>query len=134
MRSDLLLRCLALAIALGVLVVVHGEKQASVIVTLPVIPSLPAGLAPAAPLPGEVRVAISGPWARLRTLDAGDLGPVPLEVGAARPGAVSWYVRPEALHLPRGLRVDGTHPSQGMVELVPQHPAGPPADGSGAQP
>ena len=117
MRSDLLLRVVALAIALALLVVVRGEKRVTSTFALPVTASVPEGLVAAAALPTHASVTVSGPWARLRTLDLAGLGPLRVELSSAGPGLAAWYVRPEALRLPRGVRVDAVHPSQGTVEL-----------------
>ena len=119
-RSDLRLRLLALGIAVALVILVHGEKRAALTFALPVAVSLPAGVAPAAPLPAALSVTVSGPWARLRNLAPAALGPIPLELSLSRgsAGAGSWYARPELLHVPRGLRVDAVHPSQGAVELL----------------
>jgi hypothetical protein len=117
-RSDLALRLLALGIAAALLLVVRGDKRITVTYSLPVEAALPEGLTPASPLPAEVRVAISGPWARVRQLDPAELGAVRVDLSRAVAGTTAWYAQPEALHLPRGLRVDAVHPAQGAVELL----------------
>ncbi len=116
-RSELLLALLALAIALGLLLVVRGEKRVTSTYTVAVRSVLPPGLGPVGPLPSEATVTISGPWARLRTLDPAALGTLRLDLSRAVPGVTTWYVKPEALRLPRGVRVDAVHPAQGSVEL-----------------
>ena len=83
---------------------------------------LPAGLEPAAPLPASLRVSVSGPWARLRSLDASDLGPVVIDLSRTGAGAASWFVRPESLRLPVGVRVESLSPSQGIVQLQREGP------------
>jgi hypothetical protein len=117
-----MLRLVALAIAVGLFVVVHGERRVSLTFSVPVKPRLPAALAPAEPLPADVSVTVSGPWSRLRPIDGEDLGPAVIEFTRAGPGSVPWVVRPEALHVPRGVRVDSIYPSQGTAEL--KHPDG----------
>jgi hypothetical protein len=116
-RSDLSLRLLALVIAMALLLVVHGEKSTTVTWELPLAVALPAGVEPAQPLPEAVSVSISGPWATLRSLRPEALGAVPVVLTRTGPGFSAWYTRPEALHLPRGLRIDAVHPAQGSVEL-----------------
>ncbi len=116
-RSELALALLAVAIAVGLLLVVRGEKRVTTSYTVAVRARLPAELRPAGPLPTEVTVSVSGPWARLRTLDPAALGPLRLDLSRATPGVATWYVKPETLHLPRGVRVDALHPAQGSVEL-----------------
>jgi hypothetical protein len=108
---------LSLGLALALLVVVHGERRVTYALSVPFEARLPAGLEPATPLPNSLRVALSGPWARLRTLDAGDLGPVIVDLSRTGPGVASWSVRPESIHLPPGVQVQSIHPAQGMVEL-----------------
>lgn len=116
-RSELTLALLSVAVALGLLVVVRGEKRVTTTFSVPVRAHVPADLRPAGALPSEVTVSVSGPWARLRSLDPGSLGPLRLELSRERPGVATWYVKPGALHLPRGVRVDALHPAQGSVEL-----------------
>jgi hypothetical protein len=116
-RSDLGLRLLAVAIAVALFLVVRGERRVTTTFALPLAPAFPAGLAPATPLPGEVSVSLSGPWARLRTLDPGSLGAVHVDLTRAGAGITAWYARPEGLRLPRGVHVDAVHPAQGSVEL-----------------
>lgn len=120
--SDPLLRLVALAVAIGLVVVVHGERRVTVTFTVAVAPKLAAGLAPAEPLPADVIVTVTGPWSRLRAIDGEDLGPAVIDLTRAGPGAVPWVVRPEALHVPRGVRVESIYPAQGSVEL--RHPDG----------
>ncbi len=115
--SDTLLRALALVIAVGLLVVVRGERRVTVGFTVPVAARLPAALLPATPLPADVSVSLSGPWSRLRDVDANDLGPAVVDLARAGPGVATWSVRPEALHLPHGVRVESIYPAQGTVEL-----------------
>jgi hypothetical protein len=116
-RSDLALALLAVAIAVGLLLVVRGEKRVTATYTVAVRSVLPADLRPEGPLPSEATIAVSGPWSRLRTLDPAALGALRLDLSRATPGVATWYVKPEALHLPRGVRVDAVHPAQGSVEL-----------------
>ena len=121
-RSDIGLRLLSLAMAAAILFVVHGERRASHALTVPVEAKLPVGLEPAVPLPASLRVSVSGPWARLRSLDAGELGPVVIDLSRTGAGAASWSVRPESLRLPVGVRVESLYPSQGIVQLQREGP------------
>jgi hypothetical protein len=116
--SDAVLRLVALAIAVGLFVVVHGERRVTLTFTVPLAPRLPPALAAAEPLPADVSVTVSGPWSRLRAVEGEDLGPAVVDLTRAGPGAVPWVVRPEALHLPRGVRVDSIYPAQGTIELA----------------
>lgn len=115
-RSDVALAFLAVVSAVALFLVVRGERRVTATYAVPVEAALPRGLAPDPALPSEVSVAISGPWARLRTLDPSALA-LRAELSRAAPGAATWYLRSDALHLPRGLRVDAIHPAQGSVEL-----------------
>ena len=121
-RFDVGLRLLSLTMAAALLFVVRGERRASFAFTVPVEAKLPAGLEPAAPLPASLRVSVSGPWARLRSLDAADLGPVVIDLSRTGAGAASWSVRPESLRLPVGVRVESLYPSQGIVQLQREEP------------
>ena len=116
-QSDLGLRLLSVGLALALLVVVHGERRVTYALDVPFEARVARGLEPATPLPATLRVALSGPWARLRTLDAGDLGPVIVDLARAGPGTASWSVRPESIHPPQGVEVESVHPAQGLVEL-----------------
>ena len=116
-RSDLPLALLALAVAVALLLVVRGEKRVTLAYTVAVQAAVPAGLHPEGPLPAEATVSVSGPWSRLRTLDPGAVGPLRLDLSRATPGVATWYVKPEALRLPRGVRVEAVHPAQGTVDL-----------------
>jgi hypothetical protein len=121
-RSDLGLKLLSLAMAAALLVVVRGERRASWTVTVPLEARLPEGLEPAAPLPESLRVSLSGPWARLRSLEGGDIGPVTIDLSRTGAGVASWFVRPESLRLPSGVRVESLYPSQGTVSLQRDRP------------
>ena len=104
-------------IAIALLVVVHGERTVSTAYDVPLELRLPARLAAATPVPVEVSVSVSGPWARIRGLDGESLGPVIVDLRRAGPGEAAWFVKSEALRLPRGVRVDSIYPSHGTVEL-----------------
>ena len=121
-RSDLGLRLLSIAMAAALLIVVHGERRVSYTFSVPLEARLPAGLEPSVPLPGSLRVSVSGPWARLRSLEGSDLGPVTIDLSRTGLGVASWFVRPESLHLPSGVRVESLYPSQGTVELQRDRP------------
>ena len=121
-RSELGLRLLSVAMAVALLFVVHGERRVSYSFTVPIEAKLPQGIEPTTPLPGRLRVSVSGPWARLRALDGSELGPVTIDLSRTGPGAASWYVRPESLHLPAGVRVESLYPSQGTVHLERDEP------------
>ncbi len=121
-QSERGLQILSFAMAIALLFVVHGERRASYTFTVPLETRLPVGLEPAVPLPDSLRVSISGPWARLRSLDGADLGPVTIDLSRSGPGVASWFVRPESLHLPSGARVESLYPSQGSVDLQRDRP------------
>jgi hypothetical protein len=121
-QSNRALQLLSFAMAVALLFVVHGERRVSYTFTVPLEARLPIGLEPAVPLPGSLRVSISGPWAQLRSLDGTDLGPVTIDLSRTGPGVASWFVRPESLHLPPGARVESLYPSQGAVELQRDRP------------
>lgn len=121
-QSNLGLQLLSFAMAIALLVVVHGERRFSYTFTVPVEARLPAGLEPAAPLPDSLRVSVSGPWARLRSLDGADFGPVTIDLSRTGPGSAPWFVRPESLRVPAGVRVESLYPSQGTVDLQRDRP------------
>ncbi len=121
-QSDRILRILSLVMGLALLFVVHGERRVSHSLTVPIGARLPAGLEPASPLPSGLHVSLSGPWARLRALDGRDLGPVTIDLSRTGPGIASWFVRPESLRLPPGVRVESLYPSQGTVDLQSDRP------------
>jgi len=108
--------------AMALLFVVHGERRVSWAFTVPIEAKLPSGLEPASPLPPSLRVSVSGPWASLRSLDGSELGPITIDLSRTGPGVASWFVRPESLRLPSGVRVESLYPSQGTVELQRDHP------------
>jgi hypothetical protein len=116
-RSELLLWVVSVAIAMALFAVVRGERRVTAVFTVPVSAALPGGAGEPTSLPDEVSVAISGPWARLRVLDAAALGPAHVEVARTARGFLVWHVRPEALHVPPGTRVESITPSQGAVDL-----------------
>jgi hypothetical protein len=116
-QSELGLRLLAVAMAAALLFVVHGERRVSYSFRVPLEARLPAGLEPSLPFPARLHVSVSGPWARLRSLDGQNLGPVTIDLSRTGPGVASWFVRPESLHLPPGVRVESLYPSQGTVDL-----------------
>lgn len=128
--SDPVLRVVALAIAVGLFVVVRGERRVTVSFAVPVAPRLPPALAVAQqPLPADVSVTVSGPWSRIRAIEIADLGPAVIDLTRAGPGVVPWAVRPEALRVPRGVRVESIYPAQGTIVLA--HPDGGPPPTSG---
>lgn len=121
-QSNLGLQILSFVVALALLFVVRGEARVSYTFTVPLEARLPRGLEPTVPLPDSLRVSISGPWARLRSLDGADLGPVTIDLSRTGPGVAAWFVRPESLHLPEGARVESLYPSQGTVDLQRDRP------------
>jgi hypothetical protein len=121
-RADLKLKLLSLAMATALLVVVRGERRVSYTLSVPVEARLPRGLEPVEPLPERLRVAVAGPWSRLRSLDGAEAGPVIIDLSRTGLGIASWSVRPESLHLPSGVRVESLYPSQGTVELRRDRP------------
>ncbi len=121
-QSDLGLKLLSLLMAAALLVVVRGERRASWAVTVPIEARLPEGLEPAVPLPSSLRVSLSGSWARLRSLDGAEVGPVTIDLSRTGAGVASWFVRPESLRLPSGVRVESLYPSQGTVSLQRDRP------------
>lgn len=116
-RTDLALRLLALAIAVGLFLLVSGDRRATANYTVAVVAALPAGARVDEAPPAEVTVVLSGPWARLRGVNPAELGPIRLDLTHEASGLHTWYVRPEALRLPRGVRVEAIHPAQGSIEL-----------------
>ena len=121
-RSDLSLAVLSVAVAVALLFVVHGERMVSESYAVSLEARLPPGLELAAPLPASLHVTVSGPWARLRSLEGGELGPVTIDLSRIGPGVASWSVRPESLRLPSGVRVELIYPSQGTVRLERDEP------------
>lgn len=119
LRPELGLRILSLVIALALTVVVRGERRVNQTFSVPLETRLPPGLEPASPLPTSLRVAVAGPWARLRSLAPAELGPVTLDLSRTGPGVATWAVRPESVKLPAGVRVESLYPSQGTVQLRP---------------
>jgi len=118
MRSaELGLRVLSVALAFALMVVVHGERRITATFVVPVEAQLPPSLEPAAALPASLRVSVAGPWARLRSLRASDLGPITIDVSRTSPETATWSVSPESLHLPTGLQLESLYPSQGTVGL-----------------
>jgi hypothetical protein len=117
-RTSLGLRLLSVGIALGLFLFVRGERQVEHRYTTRIEVQLPDGLTPATRLPSRLSVTLSGPWARLRSLKGSTLGPVTLDLSQTGPGITSWFVRPESLRLPPGVRVESIYPSQGTVELL----------------
>jgi hypothetical protein len=128
--SDPVLRVVALAIAVALFVVVRGGRRVTVTFAVPVAPRLPPALAVTQPLPTDVSVTVSGAWSRVRAIDGAELGPAVIDLTRAGPGAVPWVVRPEALHLPRGVRVESIYPAQGTVVLSRPEGASAPASGA----
>ncbi len=120
--SDLRLKLLAVAIAVALFLVVRGERRVTTSFAVPVEARIPAGVAAASTLPEHLTVSVSGPWVRLRALDAAEIGPVAVEVSRTSPGLATWFVRSESLHLPSGVRVESLHPAQGTVELQRERP------------
>ncbi len=118
-RSELGLRALSFALAFALMIVVHGERRATTTFTVPVEVQAPASLVPAGKLPATLRVSLSGPWARLRSIRDDELGAVTIELSRSSPGVATWTVHPESLQLPPGVRVDSLYPNQGMVEVKP---------------
>ncbi len=121
-RPEYGLLVLSFALAFALMVVVHGERRVSTTFTVPLEAQLPASLEPALALPTTLRISVTGPWARLRSLHASDLGPVTIDLSHTSPGVASWSVRPESLHLPPGLSVESVYPSQGTVQLTRDRP------------
>ncbi|MGC3998522.1 MAG: hypothetical protein QM767_14080 [Anaeromyxobacter sp.] len=122
-RSDLALRAISLAAAVALVVVVHGEKRTTLTYQVPLAAGASAGR-----LPSVVNVTVSGPWARLRRLDAAALGTAEVALSPGARGTATWYVLAEKLSVPHGLRIDSIHPAQGTLELrATARPSGTPS-------
>jgi diadenylate cyclase len=117
-RRDLPLAVAALVTALGLLLSVRGDRVFAYRLAIPVHQHLPSDLEAVNPMPERLEVTLVGPWSRLRDLDASGLGPLPLEVSAARAGPGTWYIRTDELRLPPGVRLQGTEAVSGPVELT----------------
>ena len=87
---------------------------------IPLQTRTPAGLSPTTPLPTHLTVSVIGPWSMLRSLSDERLGPVTLDLNASGPGVAAWFVRPQSIHLPAGVRITSLFPAQGTVELAKQ--------------
>ena len=49
-------------------------------------------------------------------------GGITIDLSRTGPGIASWFVRPESLRLPAGVRVESLYPSQGAVQLERDRP------------
>lgn len=117
-RTNAGLRLISIGIAVALFLIVRGERQVEHRFTTRIELQLPDGLTPATRLPSRLSVTLSGPWARLRSLKGSELGPVLVDLSQTGPGTTSWFVRPESLRLPPGVRVESIYPSSGSVELL----------------
>ena len=66
--SDLLLRLVSVAVAVGLFLVVRGERQVTLTFSVPVAPRLPPAVSAAGPLPADVSVRRFVPSAAAATI------------------------------------------------------------------
>jgi hypothetical protein len=121
-EKDQPLRLLSLGVAVALFLVVRGERESSRTFNIPLQARAPAGLAPTTALPTHLTVSVIGPWSMLRSLSDNRLGPVTLDLNASGPGVAAWFVRPQSIHLPAGVRITSLFPAQGTVELAKGDP------------
>ena len=144
--ENVLLKLVALALAVVLFVVVHGDRDALTSIYLKVVYLYPPGKVLVSEPVSEIRLTVRGPMRGIARLVDSDLEPMRVDLRNASDGALRFD--PEMIHLPVGLHVATISPEsvslsfQSRVDkLVPVQPVveGEPAAGfrlvrSSAQP
>jgi YbbR domain-containing protein len=117
-RRNFLLKLFSLGFAVGLWAFVNlGARDAEKTMLVPLdLRNLPASLMVVNPIVDVIDVRLRGPRTLLETIDEGRQR-VSLDLASVRPGTTSFKVDPEALNLPRGVRVVRVSPVQVTLEL-----------------
>ncbi|MCX8073420.1 MAG: CdaR family protein [Candidatus Binatia bacterium] len=118
LTHNLLLKILSLAIAFGLWSFVNfGERDTVETVKVALeLRNLPPNLMITSPRPDFVEVQLIGPRTLLGRIDRNRLA-LPIDLNGVRPGPAVFRLSPEALVLPRGVRVQRITPAQVTLEL-----------------
>ena len=115
---DLLLKAVALVLAVVLFVVVRGDKDAATGAFVKVIYVLPKDRVLTTDPAAELRVAIRGPWTRVSRFDERDLDPVRVDLTSARNG--DFRFTEDMVKLPVGLRVSSIAPASVALKFEPR--------------
>jgi YbbR domain-containing protein len=113
---NLALKLISLALALLLFVVVHSERQSLVQGALSVSYVPPSVKLLAQQPPATLRVGVTGPQSRIQRFRLEDLGPITIDLTAAREGYFRF--KEDALALPIGLRVAFIRPDGFQVRFA----------------
>lgn len=108
--EDLLLKIIALVIAVALVFVVRTELEASTALLVRVRYGEPRGrlLISEPPPPEQIKVLVRGPWGRVTRASRAALEPMRIDLAELSDGELRFS--PEMAHLPEGLRVEGYEP------------------------
>ena len=108
--EDLLLKIIALVVAVALVFIVRTELEASTALLVRVRYGEPRGrlLISEPPPPEQVKVLVRGPWGRVTRASRAALEPMRIELAELSDGELRFA--PEMAHLPEGLRIEGFEP------------------------
>lgn len=118
-KKNIGLKLLALAFALFLWFFVVGEEKAEVSLNVPLeLINMPKDIVISNEFNGMIDVRVYGPRSLVRELATKRLSHV-IDLANATAGKMTLQIKPESIHLPRGMQVIRIHPSQVTLVLEP---------------
>ncbi len=112
------LKGLSLLIAIGLFVLVRGDKDAAIEGYVKVEYLVPKDRVLVSDPPAELRLTVRGPWIRISRFDERDLPPVRLDLSATHSGDIRFT--DEMVKLPFGLRLASIVPATAQLQFEPR--------------
>jgi len=116
--DNLALKVLSLSLAVTLLVLVRGEKDAQTGGFVKVIYSYPSERVLMTDPPDRVRISVRGPWSRINRFDEHELDPIRVDLGNTATGEFKF--QDDMVKLPQGLRVASFNPASVKLEFEPR--------------
>jgi len=117
--NDLGLKILALAISVGLWLVVGRDPTVESIVTAPIeFHHAPDKLLMSSDSPFEVSVMVNGPERTIRAMKPSDINAI-IDLAGVKPGERTFDLLPKQIQVPRGVTVERVVPSQMHIDFSP---------------
>jgi YbbR domain-containing protein len=116
--DELPLKVVSMVIAVTLFIIVRSDKDAASGAYVKVVYTMPEDRVLINDPPGEVRVAVRGPWTRLSRFDERDLEPIRIDLRQIHDSEVRFD--DGMVKLPVGLRVASMSPSEVKLEFEPR--------------
>ncbi len=118
LTEDLPLKVIALVIAVGLFVLVRGDKDAATGAFVRVVYTLPTDRVLVSDPVSEIKIGIRGPWTRIQRLDERELEPIHIDLSHIKDSVM--HFTEDMVALPPGLRVVSMSPTQTKLDFEPR--------------